>query len=84
MTVSTPTSNAIYLNIAQGLLNVMKTTPLPLPNVSSSSSVPVYSAGMGADLKKELSNPHIGGVILELADIKSPQVLCSCSALWCI
>lgn len=42
---------------------------------------------MGADLKKELSNPHIGGLILELADIKSPVKLpyavCSVHNYYC-
>lgn len=65
----------------------MKTTPLPLPNVSSSSSVPVSSTGMGTDLKKELSNPHIVGLILELADIKSPvkspHAVCSVHNYYC-
>lgn len=77
VTVSAPIINPTFNSvIAQGLVNFMKTTPPSLPmctksDTSSSNPVPIISSIEMDTLIQEFSDPHIGGAILEHADLKS-------------
>lgn len=81
--VNLSSNNATYFNsvIAQGLLNFMKTANLPSDSTHQPTDVATCtSPDLETDLKKELQDPHVGGLILELSDLKqskkSPSQVC--------